>query len=111
MQVASGAVDTNRIYMSGWSNGAAMGYLYALNRPKIAAVAVYSAPNPFGAFNDPCTQTPQATVSDIAANNRQIRLLNPGIPTMHVHSACDIGGICPNGELMTTQLRAAGISV
>jgi poly(3-hydroxybutyrate) depolymerase len=110
-QVATGKVDTSRIYVTGWSNGAAMAYLYALNRPNVAAVAVYSAPNPFGAFDDPCPQTPQATVSDLAANNKQIRILNPGIPTMHIHNACDVGGICPNGELLATQLRAAGVSV
>jgi len=43
-EVATGNVDTNRIYVSGWSNGAAMGLLYAVNRPNIAAAAVYSAP-------------------------------------------------------------------
>lgn len=110
-QVATGKVDTSRIYVTGWSNGAAMAILYALNRPNIAAVAVYSAPSPFGAFDDPCPQTPVSTVSDVAANNRQIRLLNPGIPTMHIHNACDAAGTCPNGELMATQLRAAGVSV
>ena len=47
-----------RIYLSGWSDGAAMALLYALNRQAIAAAAVYSAPDPFGAFNDPCPQTP-----------------------------------------------------
>src|SRR2546428_463903 len=57
-QVASGRVDTNRIYVTGWSNGAAMGYIYGLSRPSIAAIAVYSAPDPFHAFKDPCPQVP-----------------------------------------------------
>jgi len=108
MQVASGAVDTNRIYMSGWSNGAAMGYLYALNRPAIAAVAVYSAPNPFGAFDDPCEQQP---VAGEATSNRQIRIVNPSIPTMHIHNRCDTAGICPSSEQLTSELLAAGVSV
>ncbi len=107
-QVATGKIDPDRIYISGWSNGAAMAYLYALNRPNIAAAAVYSAPNPFDAFNDPCPQTP---VSTPPANNSQIQIFNPSVPTMHIHNDCDIGGICPNGELLTTQLRAAGVSV
>lgn len=54
-EVTSGKVDTDRIYMIGWSNGAAMAYMYGLNRPNVAAIAVYSAPNPFRAFNDPCS--------------------------------------------------------
>src|ERR1700675_4284032 len=40
-EVATGNVDISRIYVSGWSNGAAMGVLYAVNRPNIAAAAVY----------------------------------------------------------------------
>ena len=110
-QVATGKVDSNRIYVTGWSNGAAMAYLYALNRPNIAAVAVYSAPNPFGAFDDPCPQTPQVTVTDVAADNKQLRIFNPNIPTMHIHNSCDIGGICPNSERLTTQLKAIGVAV
>src|SRR5436189_99594 len=34
-QVASGRVDTNRIYVTGWSNRAAIGYTYCLSRPSI----------------------------------------------------------------------------
>ena len=108
MEVVSGAVDTKRIYMSGWSNGAAMAYLYGLNRPGIAAVAVYSAPNPFGAFDDPCQQRP---VVGAAADNARIQIFNPSIPTMHVHNSCDTAGICPNSERLTSELRAAGVSV
>ena len=107
-EVATGNVDTNRIYLSGWSNGAAMGYLYAVNRPNIAATAVYSAPNPFGAFDDPCPQTPVAAAP---TSNKQIQIFNPGARTMHIHNSCDVGGICPNGELLATQLNAAGVVV
>src|SRR6202011_467894 len=58
-QVLAGKmVDTNRVYLSGWSNGSAMAYAYGLERPSIAAIAVYSAPNPYHAFNDPCPQSP-----------------------------------------------------
>ena len=107
-EVASGAVDTNRIYLSGWSNGAAMAYLYALNRPAMAAAAVYSAPNPFGAFDDPCEQRP---VVGAATDKTQIQIFNASIPTMHIHNSCDTAGICPNSEQLTSELRAAGVSV
>jgi dienelactone hydrolase len=107
-ELASGTVDANRIYVSGWSNGAAMAYLYALNRPNIAALAVYSAPDPFGAFNDPCGQHP---VVGTAANNTQIQLANPSIPTMHIHNSCDTAGICPSSEQLTADLHSAGVSV
>ncbi len=107
-EVATGKVDTNRIYLSGWSNGAAMGFLYAVNRSNIAAAAVYSAPNPFGAFEDPCPQQP---VASVPTSNKQIQIFDPAARIMHVHNACDVGGICPNGEQLATELNAAGVFV
>src|SRR5215470_9326993 len=56
--LTTGKVDRQRIYLMGWSNGAAMALLYALNRLWVAAAAVYSAPDPFSALFDVCTQTP-----------------------------------------------------
>ncbi len=107
-EVASGKVDRARIYLTGWSNGAAMGFLYAVNRPNIAAAAVYSGPNPFGAFSDPCQQRP---VAGPPADNKQIQIFNPAARIMHVHNSCDVGGICPNGEELATKLEAAGAVV
>jgi len=100
-EVATGKVDPRRIYVTGWSNGAAMGMLYALNRRRIAAAAVYTAPDAFEAFNDPC---PQAPVSRRARSNAEIRLSNKRVPIYHVHNACDIAGICPNGEQLLGDL-------
>jgi dienelactone hydrolase len=100
-EVATGKVDVRRIYVTGWSNGAAMGFLYALNRRRIAAAAVYTAPNPFEAFNDPCPQQP---VRQRARSDAEVRVFNRRVPLYHVHNACDIAGICPNGELLLTQL-------
>ena len=100
-EVATGKVDTRRIYVTGWSNGAAMGYLYGLNRRHVAALAVYSAPNPFQAFNDPCPQTP---VARRPLGDTQVRVFNRRVPTYHVHNNCDIAGICPNGELLRSEL-------
>jgi pimeloyl-ACP methyl ester carboxylesterase len=107
-EITTGKVDTNRIYVSGWSNGAAMGFLYAVNRPNIAAAAVYSAPNPFGAFDDPCAQRP---VAGVPKDNSEIQIFNPAAKTMHVHNACDVGGICPNGEQLASELNVAGVFV
>jgi poly(3-hydroxybutyrate) depolymerase len=104
----SGTVDTRRIYVTGWSNGAAMGLLYALNRPNVAAVAIYSGPDPFGALVDPCPQKP---VSGLPANNAEVRIYNPRVPAMHVHHACDIAGICPNDKKLALELRAAGVNI
>ncbi len=100
-EIASGKVDTRRIYVTGWSNGAAMGVLYGLNRRRIAAAAVYTAPNPFRAFDDGCPQSP---VFRRARSAGEIRLDNRKLPIFHVHNACDIAGICPNGELLLTEL-------
>ncbi len=107
-EVARGVVDTRRIYIMGWSNGAAMALLYALNRPAIAAAAVYSAPDPFGAFNDPCPQVP---VDHGATSNGQLQVFNPHAALMHVRNSCDIGGICPNGINFAKQVGAIGASL
>ncbi len=100
-EVATGKVDTTRIYLTGWSNGAAMGFLYGLNRRRIAAAAVYTAPDPFEAFNDPCPQQP---VTRTPRGLSDIRVTNRHLPIYHIHNACDIAGICPNGEYLLTQL-------
>ncbi len=102
---ATGKVDPRRIYLMGWSNGAAMAILYALNRPEIAAAAVYSAPDPFGAFDDPCKQTP---VGHPPASPSEVPVRNPRVPLMHVRNSCDIAGLCPNGDRLAAQLRALG---
>ncbi len=107
-ETATGEVDPVRIYLTGWSNGAAMALLYALNRQSIAAAAVYSAPDPFGAFDDPC---PQAPVTRAPTSNAQVQIFNPRIPLMHVRNGCDIGGICPNGNNFARQMRAIGVSL
>jgi dienelactone hydrolase len=106
--VATGAVDTRRIYVTGWSNGAAMGYLYGLSRPSIAAVAVYSSPDPFRAFDDPCPQTP---VVGTPAHDGEAQVWNLGVPTLHVHNDCDIAGICPNGVRLAASLLPLGVGV
>jgi predicted esterase len=107
-EIATGKVDRNRVYITGWSNGAAMAILYALDRPQMAAAAVYSAPNPFGAFDDPCQQTP---VDHPPSGNKEIQVFNPHVPIMHVRNSCDIGGICPNGNELAGELRALKIDL
>ncbi len=104
-EASTGKVDRKRIYLMGWSNGAAMAILYGLNRPQVAAAAVYSAPDPFGAFDDPCAQTP---VAHPPAGVAEVEVFNPGLPILHVRNSCDIEGICPNGDTMVRQLHALG---
>jgi len=105
-EVATGKVDTRRIYLTGWSNGSAMGFLYGLSRRGIAAAAVYTGPNPYEAFNDPCPQQP---TRHRPRSNAEIRFSNRRLPIYHVHNACDIAGICPNGELLLSQLLAVHV--
>lgn len=99
--VARGGIDTDRIYIMGWSNGGALGILYTLNRPRIAAAAVYTAPNPFNAFNDPCRQVP---VDGEPGDDSRLQLLAPGKPIYHVHNDCDFAGICPNALALKASL-------
>lgn len=105
---ATGGVDQRRIYVTGWSNGGAMAYLYGLNRREIAAVGVYSAVDPFQLALDPCPQVP---VAGVPADYRQIQIFNPKLPTYQVHNSCDIGGICPNALLLEKQLDDLGGTV
>jgi hypothetical protein len=107
-EVATGKVDTNRIFITGWSNGAAMAFIYGLSRPNIAAIAPYSAPDPFQAFNDPCPQVP---VAKPPTNITQLQIYNPQLPANHVHNNCDIAGICPNGEFLESGLLPLGVCV
>ncbi len=106
--VDSGKVDTRRIYLMGSSNGAAMALLYAMNRPWVAAAAVYSAPDPLGAFFDICSQTP---VSATPSGYGQLRVVNPMVAMMHVRNDCDIGGICPNASRFASRVRAMGANI
>src|SRR5262249_43646546 len=69
------------------------------------AAAVYSAPDPFAAFTDPCPQTP---VAHAPASNRELQVFNPKVPVMHVHNSCDIGGICPNGVAFAALMPTLG---
>ena len=107
-QLAGGKVDGHRIYLMGWSNGAAMALLYALNRPWLAAAAVYSAPNPFAAFDDRCPQVPVALTP---SGNGQIQVFNPRVPLMHVRNSCDIEGLCPNGITFKSQMAGIGATL
>ncbi len=107
-EVATGKVDTNRIYVTGWSNGSAMAVLYALDRAQVAAAAVYTAPNPFQAFDDPCPQAPTFSAPKSAA---EVRVFNRQLPLFHIHNDCDIAGICPNGEWLRAQVERLGLVV
>jgi hypothetical protein len=102
---ATKTVLTNKTFVSGWSNGSAMSYIYALNRSNVKSIAVYSAPDPFEAFNDPCPQTP---VEDHPSSIAQIQVPNPRIKAYQVHNSCDIAGLCPNSELIISQTAAIG---
>jgi predicted esterase len=106
--LAQGKVDPKRIYIMGWSNGSAMATLYALNRPQIAAAAVYSSPDPFGAFNDPCVQQP---VVGEPKDDTELQLLHPQVPIYHMHNACDIAGLCPNSLRLRDTLAAGGATL
>ena len=103
--VASGKVDKNRIYLTGWSNGAAMAYAYGLSRSEIAAIAVYSVPDPYELALDPCPQVP---VTTSPRDKRELQVFNIGVPAYQVHNNCDIAGICPNALFLEGQLRALG---
>ncbi|CAF3852112.1 unnamed protein product [Adineta steineri] len=75
-------IDKSRVFLSGWSNGAAMAVIYALNTPGIAAAAVYSPPDPYRDYNDLCAQDPYPT--DFT-------------PILLLYNRCDVINICVTG--------------
>ena len=88
----SGIVDSSRVYVSGWSEGADMGAFYGLNTPGVAATGVYSTTSPFNASGDPC---PSAT---FASNNTR--------PFYLMARACDVGGACLAEQQFLTDLSS-----
>lgn len=104
-QVATGRVDTSRIYLVGWSNGAALALLYGQNRPEVAAVFMYSGPDPYDSLNDPCGQRP---VRGRVRNDTELQVFNPGIPVLHLQNNCDIYASCPNGLALRDKLQSGG---
>ena len=87
----SNIVDTSRVYISGWSEGADMATLYGLNTPGIAATAPYSTTSPFDDPADPCPQAAFAT------NNTR--------PYYLMVRECDVGGACQGAQTFLGQLR------
>ncbi|CAF4531759.1 unnamed protein product, partial [Didymodactylos carnosus] len=82
-------VDLKRVYMSGWSNGAAMAVQYGLNTPNIAAVAAYAAPDPYRDIHDPCAQKPYPPYLT---------------PFLILYNQCDVFGICTTGQAFISDL-------
>jgi len=93
--VAEGGIDTSRIYMMGWSNGALFSHMYSIARRKtatpggnkIAASATYSGGDPFDAI-------------DIEDGDSQSCKLDPypqsDIPQYLVRRNCDSAIACNN---------------
>ena len=86
-----GIVDSSRVYVTGWSEGADFGTLYGLNTPGIAATGVFSTVSPFDDSADPCPGPA------FASNNKR--------PYYLMVRECDIGGACNNGQTFLGQLR------
>ena len=89
-------VDTDRVFVSGWSEGADMATLYGLNTPGIAATEPYSTTSPFDdTRSDPCPVKP------FASNQRPYNL---------ILRACDTGAACKYGSRFVDELRAGVLS-
>ncbi len=102
---ASGDVDTNRIYMMGWSNGGFFSQMYAIARHttatsgghRIAAAAVYTAADPFNNTNS--EQTPSCRLDPYPTST---------VPIFLVSRSCDIVAC---NEAQADDLRAEGLAI
>ncbi|MBI5895554.1 MAG: hypothetical protein HZB24_05950, partial [Desulfobacterales bacterium] len=97
--VQEGMVDTNRIYVAGWSNGGFFSQLYAIARDntataggnRIAAAAVFAAADPFAGISwDPFNET---SVSDGTACRLAIYPVSD-MPVLIVHRTTDSAVAC-----------------
>jgi poly(3-hydroxybutyrate) depolymerase len=103
--VAKGIVDKQRIYLSGWSNGAFMAAEYGIARHtvptpggnRIAAVAAYAGADPF--HNLSATQSPSCQVSPYPSTS---------LPLMMVHRDCDALVACDPAQLNAFRLPPGG---
>jgi len=87
--VSEGGIDTNRIYVMGWSNGAMFAQMYAVARHetataggnRVASAAVYSGGDPFHSINqgDNCRLNPYP---------------NSNVPIKIIRRSCDGGLAC-----------------
>ncbi len=102
---ASGEIDTNRIYMMGWSNGGFFSQMYAIARHAtatpgghhIAAAAVFSAGDPFNNTN--ADQSPSCQLDPYPTST---------IPIFIVSRACDIVAC---NEDQADDLRTEGLDI
>lgn len=104
-QVATGRVDTDRIYLLGWSNGSALSLLYGQNRSFVAAAALYSGPDPYDSLSDTCGQMP---TTNRPKNDTELQVFNPSIPVFHIQNNCDTSATCPNGLALRDKLIKSG---
>jgi poly(3-hydroxybutyrate) depolymerase len=85
--VATGKVDTKRIYLAGWSNGGYFSQMYAIARhenatpggARVAAAVAYTAADPFNNINR--DQRPSCKLDPYPEST---------VPLMLVHRSCDI---------------------
>jgi hypothetical protein len=109
--VLSGVVDPARIYVLGWSNGAAAADQYALFRRAIAAAAPYSTgggafgDGGSGPYADPCPQTP---VLGAPTSDSQIQIPRVGVPIFTIQNNCDIDGTCAPDQQTVEELESLG---
>jgi hypothetical protein len=89
---AKGVVDSSRVYVTGWSEGADFGTFYGLNTPGVAATGVFSTVSPYDDSADPCPGPAFAT------NNTR--------PYYLMVRECDIGGACDGAQTFLGQLRS-----
>lgn len=99
--VAEGRVDPRRIYLTGWSNGGAFSQAYGLARAstptaggnRVAAVAVFDAPNPAA-----------PPLEELAAC-RWTTLPDSSLHVFHVHRDCSIAP-CNRAQALSQMLPA-----
>jgi poly(3-hydroxybutyrate) depolymerase len=93
--VAAGGIDTTRVYLAGWSNGAFFAQMYGILRHttptaggnRVAAVVAYAGGSPYENLSD--TQTPSCTDSLVPTSD---------LPIYTIHRNCDAAVACDKAQ-------------
>jgi dienelactone hydrolase len=93
--VAAGGIDTTRVYVAGWSNGAFFAQMYGILRhaiptpggTRVAAVAAYAGGDPYENLNN--TETPSCAESVLPTSD---------LPIYAIHRDCDSAVACDSAQ-------------
>ncbi|MFH1812078.1 MAG: hypothetical protein ABIJ09_25290 [Pseudomonadota bacterium] len=106
--ISEGIVDTNRIYVMGWSNGAFFGQLYAVARhatgtpvhhARVAAAVVFAGGDPFNGIDANPFADPSFSPTTDGAECQLSTYPSSTVPILLVYRTCDVTVPCGPADI------------